>query len=413
MNSTRRPRILVIKPIVPYPPDQGTKIVTFGLVRALQHDFDVTVMARAMSPADLKYAQELELWCSRVVTVLAPNRKSLFHRVAYKIYYQLVSTIRRRSLKSLYDCPGVFVKQAKRLAAEDFDLIIVEYWQLYRMLGVFSADKTVLVTHDIDQLVNREISLLERNLVAKIKAVRRWLLERQEELEAYRSARHIWTLTERDKLYVQRLCRDKCSVDVLPFGLDTEYFAPSGMSRNPGEVLFLGHMGALFNRDALTHFVQRIYPHMDGVEGLSVIIVGGNLPKEVRSFGLRAEVEVLGSVPDVRPYLHRASCLVVPLRFGGGLRIRILEAMAAGIPIVCSPQAIAGMPFRQDVDFLASAKPEGLAGLIGRVLREPDLASRIAVSARERVEELYGIRAQTERIIDLIRRHLTEPHESS
>ena len=397
-----RPRILLIKPVLPYPPNQGTKIVSFELIRALQSEFDVTVLARIQSPEEEALARELEVHCERVVTVLAPNRKSILHRVAYKGFYQAKSMLMRRSLKSQYDCPGTFIRAARELAKEDFDLVFVDYWQLYRMLPLFPPERCVLVTHDIDLLVNRQVSLLERNLMRKIQAVRRWILEQREEIEAYRTAGHVWALTEQDKLAVESIRRDG-SVDILPFGVDTDYFSPSGMQRNNGEILFLGHLKAPFNHDALTYFVQRIHPHLDDIEGHSITVLGGGLPRELEYFGLQRDVEVVGRVPDIRPYLHRASCLVVPLRFGGGLRIRILEAMSAGLPIVCSKVAIAGMPFEEGKEYLLAEAPEDYAAQVRRLLEDEQLATSISLAALERVRNLYGAVHQRHRMVELVR----------
>ena len=398
-----RPKILLIKPVLPYPPDQGTKVATLGLIKALRDEFDVTVLARIISEDELPLARELEKWCSRVVTVMAPNRKSVLHRATYKLFYSLKSALTGRSLKSLYDCPGALVHAARQLAAENYDLVIIEYWQLYPLIPVFSDTTLVLFTHDIDMLVNREISLLERNLVRKIQAVRRWLRERKEELVAYQAARNVWTLTERDQSAVQSICRDNCSIEVLPFGIDIESHSPPGMRRNTGEVLFMGYLEAPFNRDALEYFVQRVYPHLQDVDGVSITVVGGGLPKELEYFALQPEVEVVGRVADVRPYLHRAACLAVPLRFGGGLRIRILEAMAAELPVVCTPMAIAGMPFEPDRDYLLGETAEAFAGQIERIVTENGLARAISQAARQRVEELYAMERQRRRTAELVR----------
>jgi len=413
LTQATRPRILLIKPVLPYPPNQGTKIVSFELIKALRGEFDVTVLARLQSRDERAQADALEKQGARVVPVMAPSRRSIFHRFAYKLFYSVKSSLMGRSMKSQYDCPGALIKAARGLAAEDFDLVIVEYWQLFRLLPLFPRERCVLLTHDIDLLVNRQVSLLERNLMRKIQAVRRWLLEQKEEIAAYRAAARVWTLTEADQAAVATIRRDGDSIDVLPFGVDTEHFAPSGMQRNRGELLFLGHMGAAFNRDALAHFIQRIYPHLDEIDGLSVTVLGGELPRELEYFGLKRDVEVVGRVADVRPYLHRAACLVVPLRFGGGLRIRILEAMACGLPVVCSSVAIAGMPFEAGRDYLLAETPEAYAEQIGRVLGDEGLAGALSGAALARVREIYPAARQRGRLVDLVREIVENGRETA
>lgn len=409
-----RNRILVVQPILPYPPDIGARVVTFGLIQTLQREFDVTVLARLTDRAEAEAARQLEEHCSRVVAVMAPSRKSIFHRVAYKVGYTLTSWLRRRSMKSLYDCPRATIRAARRLANEEYDLIVLVYWQLYPLLDVFPADKTILLTYDVEMLVNRQNALLEKNLFRKIAKVRRWLMEQREEVGVYCRARRVLGLTERDASAV-RVIRSRRSperqdgsaaeddVQVLPFGLDVDAYPAPATDRNPGEVLFLGAMGASFNRDALDHFVLKIFPHLDDVEGLSVTVVGGNLPRHLEHFGQDRRVLVAGRVPDVRPYLDRAACLVVPLRFGGGLRIRILEAMMAGTPIVCSSVAIAGMDFEPESEFLLADTPKETAAQIKRLLEDPSLGRKLSRNAREAVVERYDADTQSGRVLTLFR----------
>lgn len=404
MAQTTRPRILLISPVVPYPPRERSRAAILGLLKALKDEFDVTILVCVGSENERRCAGALEEWCSRVVAVMAPERRSGFHRVYYRIFYQLKSMILRRSLGRTYYCPGTLVRAARRMSRLEFDLVVVAYWQLSELASVMRKSKSLLITFDIDLLVNRQVSLLERNLVKKIQAIRKWLAEQKEELAAYRNAGHVWTLTERDRDAVKTICRNNDAAEVMPFGLDIDFYAPSGMNRNQGEVLFLGDLRAALNRDALEYFAQKIYPHIDDVEGLSITIVGGHLPKELQYFALFPEVEVVADVSDVRPYLHRASCLILPLRFGGGLRLRVLEAMAAGLPVVCSDVAVMAMPFKSGEELLRADKPEDYAAAIRRLLSDGDVADRIATAAGRRVRELFALKSQETRLVDMVRR---------
>jgi hypothetical protein len=138
-----RARILLVKPVLPYPPDQGTKVVSMGLIDALSPAHDVTVLARLLGPDEEAHVRALEKRVARVVTVLPRNRVSPLARGAYKLGYAARSLATGRSLKSLYDCPGATIAQAQVLARERFDLVIVEYWQMYPLLDVFERERTV------------------------------------------------------------------------------------------------------------------------------------------------------------------------------------------------------------------------------------------------------------------------------
>jgi glycosyltransferase involved in cell wall biosynthesis len=144
-----------------------------------------------------------------------------------------------------------------------------------------------------------------------------------------------------------------------------------------------------------------VFPHLDDVDDLRVTVVGGELPAHLSYFAKDPRVEVTGRVPDVRPYLERAGCLVVPLRFGGGLRIRILEAMLAGAPIVCTAVAIAGMPFRPERDYLSGEQPQEIAAQVERILADPGLGRELARNAAAAVEQYYSYNVQSDKLLKL------------
>jgi glycosyltransferase involved in cell wall biosynthesis len=400
-------RVLLVKPVLPYPPVQGTKVLSFGVIESLAEEFDVTVLARILDPAEREHARALEAWCSRVVTVLPPNRRGWMRRVAYKIGYIARSLVGGRSLKSLYDCPGAFIRAARELAGEPFDLVILEYWQLYPLLDVFPRSRTVLLTHDIDLAVNRERVRFERSPLARARAMRRWRVERREEVQAYRTAKRVWALTGRDADAVRALTEHRTQVDVLPFGLSASSFVEHAGPRTSNEVLFLGAMSAAFNRDAIGYFVRDIYPQLATIPDLRVTVVGGGLPPEVASFASAPGVEVSGHTPDPRTFLSRAACLVVPLRFGGGLRIRVLEAMAAGLPVVCSPLAVEGMGLESGMHVLIARDPGEYRRHVERLLRDRAFAAALAERARERVWGAYGPSVRGEGLRAWVRREVT------
>lgn len=397
--SGRRLKILLAKPVLPYPPDQGTKVVSFAIVEALAQAHDVTVLARILDPGEAVLARELETRGVRVVTVLPANRRHVVARVAFKVFYVARSLVFARSLKSQYDCPGAFVSAARALSRGGaFDLVILEYWQLHPLLDVFPRERTVLLTHDIDQFVNRDRARLEKNVFARAAALWRWWLERTEETSAYRHSLRVVALTTRDADAVRRISSGEARVAVLPFGLPATSFAATATARTSREVLFLGAMGAAFNRDALGHFALDIHPLLANIDSIRFTIVGGALPHDIKFLGAFANVEVVGHARDARPFLDRATCLVVPLRYGGGLRIRIIEAMAAGLPVVAAPVAVEGMDLEPGRHVLIATSPDEYRTHVARLLEDRDYAAALAARARSHAWETYGPAARGERL---------------
>jgi glycosyltransferase involved in cell wall biosynthesis len=366
--------------------------MSMGLIDALSAAHDVTVLARLLGRDEDVQVRALEKRCARVVAVLAANRTSVWARAIYRLAYSARSVVTGRSLKSLYDCPGVTVRAARTLARESFDLIIVEYWQMYPLLDVFPRERTVLLTHDIDALVHPARARIERDVLTQVRAATTWRVEAREEKRAYERAGRVWALTARDADTVRAIAgRD---ADVLPLGLAEETFVDEPVARTSRAVLLLGAMHSSFNRDAINHFVRDIHPALASLPGVRFTIVGGSLPPEVAAFANVPGVDVTGHAPDIKPYLERAACMVVPLRFAGGIRIRILHAMAAGLPVVCSPVAVEGMGFEAGRHVLVAGTPSEYRAHVQRLFDDPAFALDLAREARERVWRSHGPHAR-------------------
>ena len=401
-----RARILLVKPVLPYPPDQGTKVVSTAIIDALAPAHDVTVLARLLNRGEERYVRELEARGVRVVATLPANLSSTAARVAYKLAYSARAALTTRSLKSLYDCPGSTLRAARALALEPFDLVILEYWQLYPLLDVFPRDKTVLLTHDIDALVYRARATIERDAKTQLRARTTWRREAREEADAYRRAQRVWALTVRDAAEVTATSGRQAQV--LPFGLPESAFAGELEPRTSREILLVGAMHSAFNRDAAVHFVRDIYPAMASVPGLHVTVVGGGLPPEIADFAAAPNVDIPGHAPDVGPFLRRAACLIVPLRFGGGIRIRILYAMAAGLPVVCSPTAVEGMGLEPGRDVLLATTGKEYRSHIERLFTDPSYGLQIARASREKVWNLHGPEARGPGLRAFVERAMAE-----
>ena len=401
-----RKRILLVKPVLPYPPDQGTKVVSTAIIEALAPAHDVTVLARLLHPGEERYVRELEARGVRVVATRPANLASTAARAAYKVAYTARALTTRRSLKSLYDCPGSTIRAARELAREPFDLVILEYWQLYPLLDVFARHNTVLLTHDIDALVFRARVAVERDVRTQLRARTTWRREAREEADAYRRAPRVWALTARDAEEVKAVSGRRA--DVLPFGLAESAFAGELEPRTSREVLLVGAMHSAFNRDAAVHFVRDIYPAIASLPGLHVTIVGGALPPEIGDFAAQPNVEIAGHARDIGPYLRRAACLVVPLRFAGGIRIRILYAMAAGLPVVCSPVAIEGMGLEPGRDVAVATTSDEYRSHIQRILDHPTYGQHIAQVSREKVWNLHGPHARGPGLRAFVERAMAE-----
>jgi glycosyltransferase involved in cell wall biosynthesis len=196
-------------------------------------------------------------------------------------------------------------------------------------------------------------------------------------------------------------------VSVVETGVDLEYFTrPAGVATAPREIVFLGSMDWMPNQDAVRFFVSDILPRVRASVPDAVFrIVGRNPPAPIRALAdAERGIEVTGSVPDVRPYLTRAAVCVVPLRVGGGTRLKIYEAMAMEVPVVSTRIGMEGLPVTDGRELLVADTPEDFAGAVVRLLEQPALRSALAAQAVARVRRECGWRGVAVSFAEICRR---------
>lgn len=198
-------------------------------------------------------------------------------------------------------------------------------------------------------------------------------------------------------------------VECLPSGVDLDAFGQDGPAAASGHVVLTGSMGWEPNADAAVWMAREILPELrKRLPGCQVFVVGRRPAPEVRALGAVPGVVVTGTVPDVRPYLRRARCLLVPARVGGGTRIKILEAFAARVPVVSTPLGAEGIEAIPGRDLLIGQTPVELADQIARLQDEPGLAPRLTASGRALVEQKYGWATLQKRLAALHQEALRE-----
>lgn len=186
----------------------------------------------------------------------------------------------------------------------------------------------------------------------------------------------------------------------VPTGVDLDYFQPAADAPDP-EIVFVGSMDWLPNQDAVAYFVAEILPRIRRVVPATFTIVGRNPPDAVREYAKSLNIRVTGTVPDVRPFVARAQVVVVPLRIGGGTRIKIFEAMAMNKAIVSTSVGAEGLPVTDHHDILLADSPSDFAARVIELLQEPEARRCIAAAGRRLVSSRFTWDAATQRFSDI------------
>ena len=200
-------------------------------------------------------------------------------------------------------------------------------------------------------------------------------------------------VSEADEQTFRRLYGDEAlaPIDVVATGVDTSFFTPTPETFvRPKHLAFVGSMDWMPNEDAVLFFCREVLPRVREAEpDVTLSIVGRAPTPAVKRLAQEAGIDVTGTVDDVRTYLGQACATIVPLRVGGGTRLKIFEAMAAGKAVISTTIGAEGLPTESGRHLLIADGAEAFADAVLRVVREPDLRRRLEREARTLVTQHY------------------------
>jgi sugar transferase (PEP-CTERM/EpsH1 system associated) len=381
-------RILFLSPRQPLPARSGAKLREYHFLRALGRSAEITYLyfidpgAQGLTPADLRF-------CREVVGIPKPPA------------YGLIKTFRgiagRWPLPILNYTSAEMSAEVRRLVnTREFDIVHLDSIHMIRCAiaatELKSSLKAVYNWHNIESEAMRRYSATAPS------GARRWYagytasrLERLEKDILHSAFGHI-VCSDRERGQLLRVV-PAARVAVVENGVDTDYFASCGeVPTASRRVVFVGAMDYFPNREAAVLFAERIWPHVrKRLSGAELAIVGANPGAAVLALGELPGVKVTGTVPDVRPFYREALAAVVPLRTGGGTRLKILEAMAAGVPVVSTPLGAEGLDVTDGENALMvdSADAEGWAGALESIANSPDRRAQLAAAGLRLVQSRY------------------------
>jgi len=236
-------------------------------------------------------------------------------------------------------------------------------------------------------------------------ALEGWKLEREERRLTGRF--DLCTATTRAEWETLRSLAGDTPTDWFPNGVDTRYWAPSPTAHDADEVVFVGRMDYYPNQQCMIEFCDAVLPALrERRPGARLTIVGADPSPAIRALGDRPGVTITGSVPDVRPYLHKAAVMVAPLRIARGTQNKILEGMAAGVPVVASRLAAGGVDASSPLHLLTADTPQEYVEALCRVLGDPAERRRLAHVGRERMLAAHAWDQSMRRLDGIVERCL-------
>lgn len=396
-------KILWLSHLVPYPPKGGVLQRSYNMLKEAAKG-NVIDLASLVQPRLVKSmypdletglsdaTNNLGRLCRRVTFVDIPAESTSISR-----YRAVLSSLTKRSSYSnqwLWN--PQFAKLVNRwLADEQYDLVHIDTLGLCQYYG---ADVTVPATlnhHNIESHMMRRRAEKETNLLKKAFEIREWRrLYEEEHGVLTRVHTHLVCST----LDAQRLFEidDSCKVEVIPNGVDIEYFSPG--SEDEGQqrsLIFVGGLNWYPNRSAMLWFTRKVWPSLRAqCSSVRLDIVGAEPPRELLELAEKDErVKVHGFVDDVRPLIARASIYVCPIFDGGGTKLKVLDAFAMGKAVVAHPVACEGIDVTPGENVLFAQDAAEFESTVMTLLAAPEERGRLGAAARALVERQYSYSA--------------------
>lgn len=407
-NGDSSLRLLILTPQLPFPPHKGTTIRNFHLIKNLSTRHEITLLSFHDESPELDWSA-LRRCCAACALVPTPTRP-LRSRMVDLPFPARPDLVRR--LRS-----AAFVANlASLMASSSFDLVQIEglelawHWNALRsavrngqVRAPQSLPKVVLDDHNAEYVLQRRAHEIDRGnptrWLGALYSLLQWQKLVRYERRFCQSVSGVIAASEFDRQAILAL-DSRLQVGVIPNGVDTDHYTVVQTSKNAGcpRVIFTGSMDFRPNVDGVEWLCQQIWPLVVAQVPEATLWIVGRSPKPtVNKFSDDKHVFVTGAVPDVRPYLYESALSVVPLRIGGGSRLKVLEAMAAGVPVVSTTLGCEGIAVNPSTAVIAN-QPSDFARAIVDLLRDERRRSALALAARSFVEQSCDWRAIVPRL---------------
>lgn len=384
-------RVLLLSPTLPYPPTDGGRIRVLNLLRQSLRAFEITLLALETEPTDVESLPILrrEGVDTRLVSyTFPPTSPNLSFPAVFRALTEgFPLTVSRYVLSSYRHALETL------LESESFNLVHMEMIHLAPYLDAIrrlSRAPVLLSTQNVDSDLWRRAASYQPSALRRVLFTWQANVFRKMEKRIGSQVDGITVASERDATLFREVVPG-VPVEVVDNGVDLNAYRPHPDTEEPQTCVFTASYDWLPNADAVVYFCSEIWHRIRRrVPNAQFFAVGKEPSPAMRTWHHRDGITVTGRVPDVHPYLERAAVYVVPLRIGGGTRLKILEAMASGKAIVSTPIGCEGLEITPGRDLLVAETPDDFAEAVISLMEDEGRRRELGVHARRRVEERYG-----------------------
>ena len=392
-------KILWICPFFPYPPDNGSRIRGYFITRELARWNEVSIFSLIQSAEEGQNLAPLREYCREVKGVLPENKRPEAFFDGRRGMKDVLPGFLVPEPRHFYGppSPNVIRELHECLREGHYDVMIINHLLMtnytWDFLGKPGQPLRILSQENVESLIQRQYISLARGVPIKLRKILYYLSFIRFERKACLRFDHVAVCSANDRSnllkFVPHLAPER--VSLLPNGVDTAWYDIGEVPVEEATLIYNGSLTYEANYDAVKYFLAEIFPLIQNeLPAVKLKITGKTNGVDLAGLPLSENVIFTGYVADIRPVVKSSTVCIVPLQVGGGTRLKVLEAMAAGTPVVATSKGAEGLQLEPDRDFLLADTAEDFARQVLRLLNNPELRNEISRNGRQAVDERYG-----------------------
>jgi len=390
-------RVLVVDEEIPFPPNSGKRLRTFNLLKHLAQRHEIHFVCRQHEGEESIDREGFEAAGIKTHVVPHPIQK----KSGFMFYGSLLKNLFSRYPYSVtsHASSQMIHTLTEKMREKPFDLLHCEWTPYAINLQSFLPFPSVVVAHNVEAMIWRRNFLLERNPAKKAYIYLQWKKMARFEEKAFASFTKVVAVSEPDKAEIVQWVPSE-QVAVVENGVDVDFFRPTKIEQVPYSLVFTGAMDWRPNIDCMLFFLDQVWPKVTQRFPKAILSIVGRNPSPILQERVRnmPAVTLTGTVPDVRPYMDRALVYIVPLRFGGGSRLKILEALAMEKPVVSTSIGAEGLEVVPDQHLLIADDPDEFVRAIARLFEDERLRKEIGGAGKSLVDNKYQWKALAKKL---------------
>jgi polysaccharide biosynthesis protein PslH len=403
-----KPKILYLAHLFPWPLTGGAQIKSYHTLQALSEHYDITMLALIRREDERVHLDKLALLCAGGIETFHLPRGGIKNKLRDALY-AIKALITQQSFLIIRDYQaGLWQKMREEGFIDSFSAIHADHLQMMPFVPEKTNIPVVLDQHNAEFLIPKRLSETVNNPLMRWYAGGEWKRLRQFEAMACERATVTLVVSEEDRALLAPLAPAARFV-VYPIGVDTEFFGLQTRAAKANRVLSIGTMYWPPNVDAMLYFCGEILPLIRQKHPeVEVDIVGPKPVPSIVQLGVAdPKIHITGFVDDVREYAKNCGVFIVPLRSGSGMRVKILTALAMGLPIVSTTVGAEGIEVVDGEHLLLADTPTDFANAVLSLLENPERAAQLGLAGCALMHTKYSWKATTERLLSVYRNCLS------